>query len=190
VKDSRGKLAADHLWDDDEKEDFNAMVKTFVDAHPEINYVIPKKPVPISMKDKNGELMNAARAGDSGFTTDLLDAGANVNFKEEFSEDTPLCRAILSNHWEVADILLQRGADPNVVCPVMKDTPFIMSHKNKNFALYLLGFGANPYVKDSRGKLAADHLWDDDEKEDFNAMVKNFVDAHPEIKYVTKSSEL
>jgi ankyrin repeat protein len=57
-------------------------------------------------------LLFAVRAGSIEGTKALLDAGANVN--ETLSDgESALVVATANAHWELADMLLDRGADPN-----------------------------------------------------------------------------
>ena len=57
-------------------------------------------------------LLFAVRAGSIEGTKALLDAGANVN--ETLSDgESALVVATANAHWELADVLLDRGADPN-----------------------------------------------------------------------------
>jgi ankyrin repeat protein len=45
----------------------------------------------------------------------LVDAGANVNEKSKKSGDTPLIRAITFSRYDIAYLLLERGANPNLI---------------------------------------------------------------------------
>jgi ankyrin repeat protein len=57
-------------------------------------------------------LLFAVRAGSIDATRALLDAGANVN--DVLSDgESALVVATANAHWELADVLLDRGADPN-----------------------------------------------------------------------------
>jgi ankyrin repeat protein len=55
----------------------------------------------------------AAREGDLGTATALLDAGANVNQTTEYGW-TPLLTAVNNRNYRLARLLLERGADPNL----------------------------------------------------------------------------
>jgi uncharacterized protein len=57
-------------------------------------------------------LLFAVRAGSIEGTRALLDAGADINDKLSDGEST-LVVATANAHWELADFLLDRGADPN-----------------------------------------------------------------------------
>src|SRR5204862_2941675 len=57
-------------------------------------------------------LLFAVRAGSIQATKALLDAGADVNDMLSDGESA-LVVAAANAHWELADVLLDRGADPN-----------------------------------------------------------------------------
>jgi hypothetical protein len=59
-------------------------------------------------------LMYAARDGAPAATRALLDAGAQVNAHDP-DGTTPLVRAIWNSHYDTARVLLERGADPNLL---------------------------------------------------------------------------
>jgi uncharacterized protein len=59
-------------------------------------------------------LMYAARDGAPAATAALLDAGAQINAQDP-DGTTPLVRAIWNSHYDTARLLLERGADPNIV---------------------------------------------------------------------------
>jgi uncharacterized protein len=59
-------------------------------------------------------LMYAARDGAPAATAALLDAGAQINAQDP-DGTTPLVRAIWNSHYDTAKVLLERGADPNIV---------------------------------------------------------------------------
>jgi ankyrin repeat protein len=58
-------------------------------------------------------LLFAVRAGNVGAVRALLDAGADVNDTLSDGEST-LIVAAANAHWQLADLLLDRGADPNL----------------------------------------------------------------------------
>jgi ankyrin repeat protein len=59
-------------------------------------------------------LMYAARDGAPEATRELLDAGAQINAQDP-DGTTPLVRAIWNSHYDTARVLLERGADPNLL---------------------------------------------------------------------------
>jgi ankyrin repeat protein len=60
-------------------------------------------------------LLFAARGGHIGVVNALLDAGANVNdAKTNDNGTTALILAIMNHHWELAGVLVDRGANPNL----------------------------------------------------------------------------
>jgi ankyrin repeat protein len=59
-------------------------------------------------------LMYAARDGAPEATRALLDAGADINAQDP-DGTTPLVRAIWNSHYDTAKVLLERGADPNIL---------------------------------------------------------------------------
>jgi ankyrin repeat protein len=58
-------------------------------------------------------IMWAAREGHIDTAKALLDAGANVNDEKPGDGTTVLLLAVLNRHYELASVLLDRGADPN-----------------------------------------------------------------------------
>ncbi len=58
-------------------------------------------------------VMWAAREGHIDVVKTLLDAGANVNDEKPGDGTTVLLLAVLNRHYELASVLLDRGADPN-----------------------------------------------------------------------------
>jgi ankyrin repeat protein len=60
-------------------------------------------------------LHDAARDGDIDAVTDLLKAGADPNALDEPNDCSPLCFAMMNDHVEVMQVLLENGADPNVL---------------------------------------------------------------------------
>ena len=61
---------------------------------------------------KKDPLLEAAQNGDVNAVKALLDAGGNVNHRDETGR-TLLTYAALNNHKEVAQVLLDKGADVN-----------------------------------------------------------------------------
>ena len=59
------------------------------------------------------DIWEAARKGDIKAVKHHLDAGVDVNLKDEFGKLTPLHEAATYGHKEVAELLIAAGADVN-----------------------------------------------------------------------------
>ena len=59
-------------------------------------------------------LHHAVREGNTAAVVALLDGGANVNDPSSIDHTTPLLMALINGQFDVAKILIARGADPNV----------------------------------------------------------------------------
>jgi ankyrin repeat protein len=57
----------------------------------------------------------AARQGSAAAATALVEAGANVNIPSPGDKATPLLVALINGHFDLAVMLLDSGADPNLV---------------------------------------------------------------------------
>ena len=57
----------------------------------------------------------AARQGSAAAARALVEAGANVNMPSPGDKATPLLVALINGHFDLAAMLLDRGADPNLV---------------------------------------------------------------------------
>jgi ankyrin repeat protein len=73
----------------------------------------PAKPPVVKLTDAESALLIASFRGDKAMVKDLLDAGTNVNVKDEAGR-TPLTEAAWNGHTETIKLLLERGADPNI----------------------------------------------------------------------------
>jgi ankyrin repeat protein len=63
-----------------------------------------------SQEDLNRELLDAAREGKTSTVKDLLDRGAQVDARDKYGS-TPLHRAAIHDHTDIARLLLDRGAE-------------------------------------------------------------------------------
>jgi ankyrin repeat protein len=74
------------------------------------------KPITQTLVGKTGGLSalhHAARAGHIGVANALLDGGANVDLRSG-DGSTPLVLSLLNGQYDVAMVLIERGADPNI----------------------------------------------------------------------------
>jgi ankyrin repeat protein len=112
-------------------------------------------------------LYKAAGDGDATKVTALLESGADVNGRTA-TGSFALNNAAVENHIEVIEILLGRGADPNVQ-NIAGDTPLICATKyagGKAATVKLLvDAGTNAALKDDDGMTALDYAKEKGQKE-------------------------
>jgi len=106
----------------------------------------------------------AARKGDIKAVKHHLDAGVDVNLKDEFGKQTPLHEAATYGHKEVAELLIAKGADVNAkdddgVTPLFDAA--LLGHTA--IAELLIEKGADVNAKDMGGKTALDKAIINDE---------------------------
>lgn len=70
-------------------------------------------------------LVLAAERGHYDMVANLLDHGENINISDNWGI-TPLSMAVMEGHREIAELLLNRGADPNL------DHPLTMAKESKD----------------------------------------------------------
>lgn len=85
-------------------------------------------------------LIGAAERGDVGKVREFLEKGADVNFFSKSRGMTALHMAVLRAHIEVARLLVERGADPNLTEPLAT----ACSYGNSDAVALLLDAGADP----------------------------------------------
>jgi ankyrin repeat protein len=107
------------------------------------------------------ELANAANAGDLAAVRARLDRGADVNAgSPALNMETALMRAAANGHREVLQLLLARGADPNVrhagIGQLQGRTAllFATDSQKTDVAALLLDSGADVNAKDALGETA------------------------------------
>lgn len=106
-------------------------------------------------KKRSQELVVAARGGDLTKVRELLEKGADIDFHEEASGDTPLIAAADGRHAAILDLLLVKGAKPDltdsngqtalVIACCAGDTGLVMVTR-------LLDAGANTAIAISSGQ--------------------------------------
>ncbi|MFJ5614298.1 ankyrin repeat domain-containing protein [Streptomyces sp. NPDC093221] len=77
------------------------------------------------MADLNTRLLDAAHCGDAEQVTALLDAGADIETRDD-QRRTPLLLTALADHPEAARRLVAAGADPNAR-DYRQDTPWLVT---------------------------------------------------------------
>lgn len=88
----------------------------------------------------------------------LLNAGVPIDGHN--NDQTPLTLAVTLEKMEIASLLLARGANPNVACPVTGRTPLMLAAQQRNRALVelLLKNGANKEAEDFSGRTVLGYL--------------------------------
>lgn len=86
--------------------------------------------------DPTGEtlLMTASRSGDAASARILIDAGAKVDIREENFDQTALMIAVREGHPEVVQVLLNDGADPNVLTRVGPEPRWVLPNSQPGFS--------------------------------------------------------
>ncbi|KAG8192630.1 hypothetical protein JTE90_017194 [Oedothorax gibbosus] len=122
----------------------------------------------LNKKNHKGEtlLHRTVIKGDMTRVRELLDQGAEVNTQDN-NGWTPLHEASNHGHLELASLLLERGALPNV--PSLKDlvTPLhdaLLNHYQMDMAALLVSKGADPHARTSFGYTALDLCRSEEDK--------------------------
>ncbi|WP_337098575.1 M48 family metallopeptidase [Paenibacillus sp. YIM B09110] len=103
-------------------------------------------------------LMSAADQNNLEMAKALLDSGASIDLIEEEYENTALTVAITGGYVEMAKLLLDHQADPNLQdsygwTPLMTAA----SHGDESAVMLLLEYGADPSTIDDSGWAASDY---------------------------------
>jgi ankyrin repeat protein len=102
--------------------------------------------------DVHVQLNHAAKNGDTGLVHRLLDQGANVNARDRQFNATPLMWAAHEGHAETLKLLIERGAEIELVKEGSKTALWYAAEQGRsNTALLLIQRGANPNAKSSDG---------------------------------------
>lgn len=90
----------------------------------------------------------------------LLNAGVNPNHRENLQGDSCLSLAVKNGYSQISSLLLQYGADPNIILETKKQTMLHVVCNNLNLELLkiLLLKGANPNIKNAKGEFPIDIL--------------------------------
>lgn len=102
-------------------------------------------------KSDDQKLLEAAQTGDIGAIKALLDAGANVDARNDTGE-TAVRLATMNNQTEAVRILLEAGANPNIQT-IHGNTPLIWACSEGYIEIVrqLLKHDANPVISNSQG---------------------------------------
>jgi len=111
-------------------------------------------------EDRVARLLSASYRGERDLVEAVLtDTDPNVRGNDG---TTPLLYATYYGHPDIVDLLLEKGADPNLYTTTDHDTALIYaSHfKNNGIAESLLDKGANPNLENRSGHTALDYAMD------------------------------
>lgn len=91
----------------------------------------------------------------------LLKAGVNPNHRENLHGDSSLSLAVKNGYCQISSLLLQYGADPNILLGNNNHTllHFVCENLNIDLLSILLINRANPFIKNNEGELPIDILY-------------------------------
>lgn len=145
------------------------------------------------IKDKNGKMLKEiaskeiqevlspddfifmyAKKGEGLKVLELIEQGAQINQKEKVFGDTLLIGALKSSKFEIAKMLIEKGADENERGYLGK-TPLITAAEKNSFELcrLLLNQGADETVVDEEGYKAVDYVLKNDNPELYTIFSQN-----------------
>lgn len=130
--------------------------------NPELIRVLLDNQADVNMYDCHyGAALHAASfEGQDATVRMLIDAGADVNAKvPERDQETALQAACIGNHKEIAEVLLQNGADPNIQDGYHGNALTWAAFKNnKGVIRLLLDYGANPDLVGDKHREAVEEV--------------------------------
>ena len=103
-----------------------------------------------SAQDQVEQFWKAARTNDTKMLKELIDKGVDVNSKNHYGV-TALTFAIDKGNLEAVNLLLEKGADPNMKDSFYGETPFgwAFYRKNKDVIRTMIEHGANIKTEDA-----------------------------------------
>ncbi|WP_281508854.1 ankyrin repeat domain-containing protein [Wolbachia endosymbiont (group B) of Pandemis cinnamomeana] len=108
-------------------------------------------------------LMNSSKGENIQQITELIEAGANINAVTTVQKETPLHIAVRYGHKEVAELLLDRGANVNAVDNLdMTPLHFALKYNREELVRLLLDRGANVNAVDKKGRTPLSIVASDD----------------------------
>jgi ankyrin repeat protein len=122
----------------------------------EIALVLLAKGADVNARDNQGNTpLHDAMGNASHIALELLDKGADVNARNS-SNTTPLYYAVEGGSVDLIDLLLKRGADPNVVTSTQNSILFsaVMRSSNPEVLQLLIKSGADLKFQDREGMTA------------------------------------
>ncbi|MFC5590143.1 M48 family metallopeptidase [Sporosarcina soli] len=121
--------------------------------------------------DATTPLMISAANGDISNVEKYISEGADIHAKDEEST-TALHYAVYNDEFEVIQLLLDNGANPNDFDNYSTALTAALANESYEIAALLYNSGANPTVKDAYGDSALDYL-EVDTQEEFEYLLKS-----------------
>ena len=120
--------------------------KQLIDSRRKVAWLLLKAGAKIKLCNNRGltPLLAASSWMDSGFVTELLKRGANIEARAEYGGNTPLIYALISNNVNIIELLLKQGANPNARNYHNNITMFFA--KSPEAVKLLLAQGAKPEI--------------------------------------------
>lgn len=134
----------------------------------------------MTRNNKSYPIIEAALKGYLEIVEVLISAGANVNVKKRNGESA-IADASCYDHYAIAKILLENGADPNVVAQGGL-TP-LTQVENVRMVELLLRHGADPNIPDDDGDLPIIYRVDNGDKASVIALIKAGTDLDRKNKW-------
>ncbi|MBO4675878.1 MAG: ankyrin repeat domain-containing protein [Elusimicrobiaceae bacterium] len=134
--------------------DYTKMAALLINAGADVNAQLADT----AEQNKMSSLLFAADNGNVQLAYMLIKAGASV-YLADSRGFTPLHRACLMGHPNVAQLLLQAGVDINVVSSLSQTTSLMVAAYagQVDTVQFLLQKGADPYLQDRNGGTALDY---------------------------------
>lgn len=123
-------------------------------------FIIQENPDQLGKTSKQGRncLFYAISSNNAQSNLDLiqtlLNAGVNPNHRENLHGDSCLSLAVKNGYSQISALLLEHGAEPNIILEPNKQTLIHIACNNLNLDLMniLILKGANPIVKNAKGE--------------------------------------
>lgn len=110
----------------------------------------------LSERELNKALLKAIDANKIQDVKNIIKFGAKINFGSK-TTDNPLAKALFSNKWKIADLLVEQGADINYKVSLHCLVPIMVSavaFDRPDIVRYLISKGANVNEKTEKGSNA------------------------------------
>ena len=107
--------------------------------------------LPVTLLSQKSELLDKVRSNDLEAVKALVEAGVDLNEREEFYNMTPLILACNSNYTEVAKVLIDGGADIHLRADNGATALIMATMNSKEITELLLSKGADIHARSNNG---------------------------------------